>query len=777
MDNHMDDVLQRLQEQPGVVDTTQLSAEEFEQLKALNLRPAQRPAIAWWVYGIAFIFVVFIAIGLLQWSVWTVEPLQGYGGFIGKAFTGKGELQFFLNFLLISALYGILIALTNRFWSTSAFLLLLVGFCAVVERLKVGIRFETVKPSDLDFLKHDAGNMFDFTPPGLDRLIAGAAMFTLTVLVIVYSLAHRDGRKYIIRTRIRALGIALRAGIAAVLAALLALFTIGVSTAGSPANRFATAFGDSPKLWDSVIDAQANGTLMGFLRFVNPKVMEEPSDYSQATMNRLVRKYANVAHQINESRAYNMNDSTVIMVLSESFSDPTRVPGLQLNQDPIPQIRQIKQNTTSGYMLSAGYGGGTANMEFMAMTGLSMANFDASLSSPYQQLIPKLSWIPTVNRMWDNGKESQAFHPYEASMYSREGNYKKFGFTHFWTLNKPDVIAHQERIDSSPYVNDSSAYQSLLEKIDINKSQFLSVLTMQNHMSYDNWYSNNQFVASSTTGMPLGLDETQQIQTYAKGINYTDNETQVFLNQLDNINKPITVIFYGDHLPGVYATAGRDDNNSVALHETDYFIWSNKASASAGTKLPDSTALYTSPNFFMAQAAEHMNAKVSPYLAFLTALHAKVPAMEPPVVNKIQGWSRIPDGQAIYLDAQGNRVDIRQADKETQELLHDYQLIQYDITAGEGYLKDTAFMSLPKDTSAQEQQIAPGTKNAGETPAPDKAAIAARAKQQAEQAAKEQATEQAAHAQNASEQSASEQTKPSDTQAEQTQSEQTTTGQ
>ena len=34
-------------------------------------------------------------------------------------------------------------------------------------------------------------------------------------------------------------------------------------------------------------------------------------------------------------------------------------------------------------------------------------------------------------------------------------------------------------------------------------------------------------------------------------------------------------------------------------------------------------------------------------------------------------------------------------DTETKQLLADYQLIQYDITSGKNYLKDTDFMQLP----------------------------------------------------------------------------------
>ncbi|WP_243387025.1 LTA synthase family protein [Bifidobacterium primatium] len=690
----------------------------------LNAGTAQHRPFPWWAYLIAFLAVDIVAVGLLQWSVWTVEPLRGFGGFISKMWTGQ-QFQFLLNLLLLGLIYLLVLVLINRFWVATPVFLSIVGFCAVVERFKVGARYETVKPSDLSFLKSDTGNMAEFIPTGASRIFMSAAIFFLAMIVICYSLKHRDGRRSFIRFENRNLTITARLLLFVLPALFLGLFTAGLGTTSAWSYNFAQSFGDSPKLWDSVEDAQANGTLMGFARFVNPKVMDEPANYSKATMKKIARRYAKEAREINKDRASNLTDSTVIMVLSESFSDPTRVPGLSLNKDPMPNIRNVKAQTTSGRMLSAGYGGGTANMEFMAMTGLSMANFDASLTSPYQQLISKLDWTPTFNQIWNGGKDSQAFHPYESSMYSRRENYRKFGFAHFWTLNEPDVIAHQDRIDNSPYVKDSSAYQSLLEKIDTDKSQFLSVLTMQNHMNYDNWYLNNEFkAASKDSSQPLGLDETTQIQTYAKGVEYTDQATKSFLDQLNNINKPITVIFYGDHLPGIYASASADADNSVALHETDYFIWSNKASESRGTKLPASSSEITSPNYFMAQTAEHMNAKVSPYLAFLTELHGKVPAMEPPVVNKIQSWSRIPEGQALFLDKNGNRFDVTKADKETQRLLADYKLIQYDITAGKGYLRDTSFMTMPEDAEEQqlkeeeELDITEGTKNAAQVPQP-----------------------------------------------------------
>lgn len=52
-------------------------------------------------------------------------------------------------------------------------------------------------------------------------------------------------------------------------------------------------------------------------------------------------------------------------------------------------------------MLSPGYGGGTANIEYQALTGLSMANYSPTLSIAYQQLVPSLKWAPTINQAWN----------------------------------------------------------------------------------------------------------------------------------------------------------------------------------------------------------------------------------------------------------------------------------------------------------------------------------------------------------------------------------------
>ena len=653
-----------------------------------------------WVYGVLFVIFDIIVVTALEVGVSSSStrvqlssPTVGFG-FVSKMWT-DGNFVFVLNVILVALLYLMLLMLFNRFWTASIVILAVGIIVAAIEHFKVEIRYEAILPADLGFLGSNTGNMLTFIPAGahVTILVALGAFAVLLALILV--LRHFDGRKgRMIRTDNLSLNLTSRLILLLLPILVFALYCIHVSTTDSLANKFSRALGDTPSMWDSVYDAQRNGPLVAFTRQLKPKIMDKPSNYSEETMKKVAARYQKEAETINASRTNNLTDSTVVYVLSESFSDPSRVPGLKTNKDSMPNIRKIKAGTTSGLMLSSGYGGGTANLEYMGLSGLSMANFESSLSSPYQQLVPSQQWPPPITQLWGAPVNSLGYHPYESSMYSRATNYKKFGFSHFYTLTGPDVIKYQDKIAESPYVSDKSSYDSALEGIKSGKTnKFIQIITMQNHMPYHEWYENNDYTAESTTGTPLGDDEQQSIETYQKGVEITDQATQEFLNELDALDKPVTVVFYGDHLPGIYSSASEDDNNSLALHLTDYFIWSNKASSSQGNKASD--AAYSSPNFFVAQAADHMNAKVSPYLAFLTEMHSKIAAMEPPVVNKIQGWDRIPEGQNIYLDQNGNPMSTDDFDKETKQLLADYKLIQYDITAGKNYLKDTDFMTLP----------------------------------------------------------------------------------
>lgn len=671
-------------------------------------------------YTIVFIVVTAASVIGLQWSVYT-EPTYAKGQVVDdqtKALNSvAGQLtsfvsqiwlhqsyQAWLNFIVLGVLYLTIILVINRFWVATAVFGTLMTVFAIADKIKVELRNEPIIPADLQFITGGNGDsIMSFTTKKDMILINSAVTGVIWLIVVCVVLQFLDRRRGLIPYTWKRSAFVSAKNITAmvcrwataILSVVLCVsFTWGLPVEGSWAKNFATGLSDAPQLWDAMGDATANGPTMNFLRLAHVKIMDKPNEYSKENMEALAKKYAGEAETINQTRTANLTDNTVIMVLSESFSDPTRVPGVSFAEDPMPQIRAIKSATTSGLMLSPGYGGGTANIEYQALTGLNMANYDSSLSIAYQQLVPKLKWTPTFNKLWNeaNGKSSSlAFHAYSRTMYLRDSNYNKFGFFKFYASDGKPKLNGLQPIDSSWYASDSSFYSGIFTNIntDAGNNQFIQAVSMQNHLPYADWYQNNQFKYAGDTSTDITEDERTNIETYAKGVNYTDQATADFLNQLNQINSPITVIFYGDHLPGIYATASEDKNNQIGLHETDYFIWSNTASASAGTKLDDSSSAYTSSNYFMAQAAQHLNARVSPYLAFLTKMHSAIPAMS---VSASAGDSN----QPVYLDDAGNRILTKDLTADQKSLLHDYQLIQYDLTAGKQYLRNTDFMTVAK---------------------------------------------------------------------------------
>lgn len=620
--------------------------------------------------------------------------------FISQIWFDKNYI-FLLNLIILAVAYLTLIFIINRFWIATAIFSTVMTVYAVANHIKIESRNEPVLPADLNFITGgNTGQLASFIPQSSQGLVNTAVSGVIWLVVICIIMQFIDGRNAVIYcswrhpfTGIKNLAGTLTRIVAACCSfALCFSFVWGFGNEGYWSTDFAKNLGDSPQIWNGLADSTNNGPVVNFLRLAHTKTMDKPNGYSQEAMEKISRKYTEQAKQLNQTRTENMTDNTVIMVLSETFSDPTRVPGVSFSEDPMPNIRHVKAQTTSGLMLSPGYGGGTANIEYQALSGLSMANYSSTLSIAYQQLVPSLKWAPTLNQAWDkaNGKGSSiAFHAYNRNMYFRDLNYKKFGFSKFYATDGTPQLKGLRPLGSAWYASDESFYSEVLKKISSSdQKKFYQVVTMQNHMPYEDFYPDNQFKDEDTSSN-LQDDEKQNIETYTKGLSYTDQATTEFLNQLNHIDRPITVVFYGDHLPGIYSTAYSSKDNILGLHETDYFIWSNDASKSAGTKLDDVSSAYTSSNYFSAQLASHLNAKVSPYLAFLTKMHETIPAISIP--SSAGGNTDEP----VYLDAAGNRINNKQLSKEAKTMLHDYQLIQYDMSVGKNYLKDTGFVDLP----------------------------------------------------------------------------------
>ena len=681
----------------------------------------KRVKLSYALYTVIFLLLTTSETLFMKWTIIT-EPTYASGvkvshhkkivdGAVGQLTTYVTNMWltdhdhlFIVNFVGLALIYLVLIFVLNRFWLATLIFGVAITAFGTANKIKLTVRNEPILPADITFISSgNSGTILSFIPKNEQNFINGAITFVLWFALICIALFIIDGRRKFIHCSWihpiasfkNVIGNTIRI-IAALLSIILIYsFTWNLGIPSSSTYKWAEDNGYSPRLWDATNDAYTNGPATTFLSLTHVKAMDKPNGYNKKTMEDIAKKYAKEAANINTQRANNLTDSTVIMILSETFSDPTRVPGVSFAIDPIPNIRDLKSKTTSGLMLSPGYGGGTANIEYQALTGLNLANYDDSLIVPYQQLVPHQKNPYSFNQIWTERygmTGSTAVHPCSGGMYLRNIDYQKFKFDYLYTTDSKKKIWHADTIGRNSTVSDSSSYQMILDLVNKNKKhpQFLQLITMQNHMPYSDWYDDNEFKANDTsTGITDG--EKYSLDTYAKGINYTDQATAKFLNQLNQINKPITVVFYGDHLPGIYSTADSDSKNKVTLHETDYFIWSNNASPSSGAKLNPITSSFTSSNYFMAMAADHMNAKVSPYLAMLTDLHQEVPAMS----RVIAAAGGIGNGKATFLKADGSTISRKELSKKAKKLLSDYTMVQYDQTVGNNYLSKLNFTQVP----------------------------------------------------------------------------------
>lgn len=284
--------------------------------------------------------------------------------FISQIWFDKNYI-FLLNLIILAVAYLTLIFIINRFWIATAIFSTVMTVYAVANHIKIESRNEPVLPADLNFITGgNTGQLTSFIPQSSQGLVNTAVSGVIWLVVICIIMQFIDGRNAVIYcswrhpfTGIKNLAGTLTRIVAACCSfALCFSFVWGFGNEGYWSTDFAKNLGDSPQIWNGLADSTNNGPVVNFLRLAHTKTMDKPNGYSQEAMEKISRKYTEQAKQLNQTRTENMTDNTVIMVLSETFSDPTRVPGVSFSEDPMPNIRHVKAQTTSGLMLSPGYG-------------------------------------------------------------------------------------------------------------------------------------------------------------------------------------------------------------------------------------------------------------------------------------------------------------------------------------------------------------------------------------------------------------------------------------
>ena len=398
-----------------------------------------------------------------------------------------------------------------------------------------------------------------------------------------------------------------------------------------------------------------DGFFVSFILDIHFLQIEEPKNYSD--------EYA--LSLLNEQEVEKVETPEelpdIIAIMDETFSDPAVLGEFETNKDYMPFVHSILRgevaNTISGYTDVSVLGGNTANSEFEFLTGNSMAFFPNG-SVPYLQYIRDgISTI--VPQLEEYGYTTYGTHPYRAKGWNREFIYDLMGFDYRYFQGS---FPFEDKLRN--YVSDEADFKSILEWRNNTEGPFFMFnVTMQNHSNYGGDFDNfdPQIVAKFKN-----TSSNKDLNKYLSLMYETDQDVASLLSELSQSDRKTIVVFWGDHQPNdyvvrpIYKEYGLDFDNQTyeqqqQRQKTPFFIWANY-------DIQEQTNVEISLNYLNILLFETAGLQLDEYQTFRK--------------NLWQG--QIPMMNAVgYRNDDGDLVEYDDAPEEIQNLLNEYQNIQY----------------------------------------------------------------------------------------------------
>lgn len=398
-----------------------------------------------------------------------------------------------------------------------------------------------------------------------------------------------------------------------------------------------------------------DGFFVSFILDIHFLQIEEPKNYSD--------EYA--LSLLNEQKVEKVETPEelpdIIAIMDETFSDPAVLGEFETNKDYMPFVHSILRgevaNTISGYADVSVLGGNTANSEFEFLTGNSMAFFPNG-SVPYLQYIRDgISTI--VPQLEEYGYTTYGTHPYRAKGWNREFIYDLMGFDYRYFQGS---FPFEDKLRN--YVSDEADFKSILEWRNNTEGPFFMFnVTMQNHSNYGGDFDNfdPQIVAKFKN-----TSSNKYLNKYLSLMYETDQDVASLLSELSQSDRKTIVVFWGDHQPNdyvvrpIYKEYGFDFDNQTyeqqqQRQKTPFFIWANY-------DIQEQTNVEISLNYLNILLFETAGLQLDEYQTFRK--------------NLWQG--QIPMMNAVgYRNDDGDLVEYDDAPEEIQNLLNEYQNIQY----------------------------------------------------------------------------------------------------
>lgn len=568
------------------------------------------------------------------------------------------NMKFILSFVVIYAIYILVYNLIGKVFLSAVLTSFTLVIFGIINYFKLIFRGDPFYPSDFTQITH-----MQSVIPMVMEYFSWSYIFVVIISIVACIVAGIYMRKYIQDVKIH-LGIR----------ALLVIGSVFVlymySNSSNPfMNKVFQKSGIEFVLWNQNENYASNGFVLGFISNLDTTVIEKPEDYSQEKMlqiaNDIKKQYSS-----NRGNQKTKEKPNIIFVMSESFWDPTKVTNLSFSEDPIPNLHHYIENFPGGQTISPAFGGNTANVEFEALTSYSMSLLKPG-SIPYQQVVTNKKEIPSIPRaLKKEGYYTSAIHSFGRTFFKRDDVYRVLGFDKF---NAQDTMENVEV--AGDYISDLSMSKEIIAELEKQKQPtFIHAVTMQNHFPFTaGRFGENQVEISG-----LGNEESKaELETYTEGLRRSDEALQYLIEQLDNLDRPTLLVFFGDHLPSLgtnksfyketgYITDEKAPSERLAMAQTPLLMYAN-------FDLPNDDLGLVSPIYFSNLVFDYAGLNKSSFYQFLSGLYKEIPVLR----------------DELKVDKNGEVI--KDLTKKQKEMLDQYKMLQYDLLVGKQYSKDLLF--------------------------------------------------------------------------------------
>lgn len=340
----------------------------------------------------------------------------------------------------------------------------------------------------------------------------------------------------------------------------------------------AVSFGACLYLTDEAIDKRVISNYFGNIAFAYEDYgfpycfsaslfntgINEPSGYSEQTMDEISGNGEITKCETGRSEEELPN---IIFVQLESFFDPTEVEWLRFSEDPIPNLRKLFSEYSTGYFKVPSVGAGTANTEFEVLTGMSMRFFGPG-EYPYKTYAKTQTLESAASALKALGYGAEALHNNGGNFYSRAQVFNNMGFDHYTSKEFMNIL----QTTPKGWATDDILVPNIMESMDTTEGQdFVFTVSVEGHGEYptEKILENPEIVVSGVKDE----GERNAWEYYVNLVHEMDKFAGELIEAVELRNEPTVLVFYGDHLPTMNLEA--KDLKSKYLYNTNYVIWDN----------------------------------------------------------------------------------------------------------------------------------------------------------------------------------------------------------